>query len=211
MLEGITTVFFDLGATLVDESRVWQARCREQAAMAQAKKKHIKSIALQLEMVKASANLLPPWRTALARYGLSEEAPYRAEHERLYPDAGRVLSALGGRYTLGVIANQKEGLSARLEEFGIAKYFSFIISSWDAKCAKPDPQIFSLALEKAGCRAENAVMIGDRLDNDIFPAKSLGMKTIWIRQELGGIQTPKDDRYVPDARIDSLSEILNIL
>ena len=54
-------------------------------------------------------------------------------------------------------------------------------------------------------------MIGDRLDNDIFPAKSLGMKTIWIRQELGGIQTPKDDRYVPDARVDSLSEIMNIL
>ena len=75
MLEGITTVFFDLGATLVDESRVWQARCREQAAMAQAKKKHIKSIALQLEMVKASANLLPPWRTALARDGAPPQAP----------------------------------------------------------------------------------------------------------------------------------------
>ena len=34
----------------------------------------------------------------------------------------------------------------------------------------------------AGCQAENAVMIGDRLDNDIAPAKKLGMKTVWIRQ-----------------------------
>ena len=31
-------------------------------------------------------------------------------------------------------------------------------------------------------------MIGDRIDNDIAPAKSLGMNTVWIRQGYGGLQ-----------------------
>lgn len=37
----------------------------------------------------------------------------------------------------------------------------------------------------AKCKPENAVMIGDRIDNDIVPAKQLGMKTIWIKQGFG--------------------------
>ena len=45
----------------------------------------------------------------------------------------------------------------------------------------PDRRIFEIALERSGCKPENAVMIGDRIDNDIVPAKQLGMKTIWIK------------------------------
>ena len=37
----IKTVFFDLGCTLINEDRVWQARCREQAAMPEAKKRRV--------------------------------------------------------------------------------------------------------------------------------------------------------------------------
>ena len=211
MFGNIRAVFFDLGYTLVNEDRVWQVRCREQAAMPEAKRRHIKSIALSLEMIRASVAYLPPYPTALARFGLTEKAPYRPEYETLYPDAERVLSALSGKYTLGVIANQIEGLEARLADFGIADHFSVVVSSAEAGFEKPDTRIFSLALEKAGCSPENAVMIGDRLDNDIFPAKQLGMKTIWIRQGLGGIQTPKDERWVPDARVEDLSGIPEIL
>ena len=42
MFGDVKTVFFDMGYTLVDEDRVWQARCREQAAMEDAKKRRIK-------------------------------------------------------------------------------------------------------------------------------------------------------------------------
>jgi FMN phosphatase YigB (HAD superfamily) len=43
-------------------------------------------------------------------------------------------------------------------------------------------------------------MVGDRLDNDIFPAKNIGMKTIWIKQGFGGMQNPKTDEYLPHLR-----------
>lgn len=42
-----------------------------------------------------------------------------------------------------------------------------------------------IALSRANCKAENAVMIGDRIDNDIVPANIMGFKTIWIKQGFG--------------------------
>ena len=54
-------------------------------------------------------------------------------------------------------------------------------------------------------------MIGDRLDNDIIPAKSIGMKTVWIKQGFGGMQIVTEDRFEPDAQVSNLTELLNIL
>ena len=53
-------------------------------------------------------------------------------------------------------------------------------------------------------------MIGDRLDNDIFPAKEIGFKTIWLRQGISCKQEPVTDDYVPDCEVSSFSELLDI-
>ena len=114
------------------------------------------------------------------------------------------------RRDLGVIANQAKGLKARLGDWGVLPYFSVVASSWEAGFAKPDPALFRYALSLAACVPEEAVMIGDRLDNDIFPAKALGMKTVWLRQGFGALQTPKGPEYTPDHTIDSLTELPGI-
>lgn len=57
-----------------------------------------------------------------------------------------------------------------------------MIASAEEGVSKPDPRIFEIALGRADCKAEHAVMIGDRIDNDVVPAKKMGMKTVWIRQ-----------------------------
>ncbi|MFQ8961778.1 HAD-IA family hydrolase [Sellimonas intestinalis] len=41
-------------------------------------------------------------------------------------------------------------------------------------CQKPNPKIFEIALQRAKCEANKAIMIGDRIDNDIMPAKKNG-------------------------------------
>jgi FMN phosphatase YigB (HAD superfamily) len=53
-------------------------------------------------------------------------------------------------------------------------------------------------------------MIGDRLDNDIIPAKRLGMQTIWIRQGFAREQAAIDSFLKPDAVIEGLIELVNI-
>jgi FMN phosphatase YigB (HAD superfamily) len=73
---------------------------------------------------------------------------------------------------------------------------------------KPDPALFRRALDRAGCAPEDAVMIGDRTDNDVAPAKSLGMQTVLIRQGYGGHDTIHHEGEIPDVTVDSLPELL---
>jgi HAD superfamily hydrolase (TIGR01509 family) len=48
--------------------------------------------------------------------------------------------------------------------------------------AKPAPQLFRRALERARVAPADALMIGDSYDNDIRPAAACGMRTLWLLQ-----------------------------
>ncbi len=75
---------------------------------------------------------------------------------------------------------------------------------------KPDIGFFEYALSKAGCEPSEAIMIGDRLDNDVFPAKKLSMITIRIRQGLFSVQEAASEDYLPDYEVESLGEVLGL-
>ena len=85
-----------------------------------------------------------------------------------------------------------------------------MIASAEEGVSKPDPRIFEIALERAGCKVENAVMIGDRIDNDVVPAKKMGMKTVWIRQGGGGLWQLQGPEQQPDFTVDNLGELVKI-
>ena len=112
---------------------------------------------------------------------------------------------------LGIIANQKLGTKERLDSWGLRQYFDVIAASAEIGYAKPDKEIFEKAFELAKCTAAESMMVGDRLDNDIIPAKSLGMKTVWIKNGLAQYQNIELGEGVADYQIHSLSEILQIL
>lgn len=67
------------------------------------------------------------------------------------------------------------------------------------------------ALERSNCKPNNAVMIGDRIDNDIIPAKLLGMHTIWIKQGFRQYWNITQEVEKADCVVYSLMEICNIL
>ena len=69
---------------------------------------------------------------------------------------------------------------------------------WDRRC-------------KTQAEMEEACMIGDRIDNDVIPAKSIGMKTIWVKQGFGALQVALAKENAPDQEVGSLSELLRIL
>lgn len=194
-------LFFDLGATLVDESAVYKSRCEFAArelgiGLAEFMEKVYEQAAVSPTPIrsaaKASGIVLPEWDSSL---------------EKLYAGASDVVSALHGKYRLGIIANQSLGTQERIDNWGIGKYFDVVMASAEAGCAKPDPRIFTAALQKAGCEAGEAVMIGDRLDNDIVPAKKLGMKTVWVRQAYAIYQSIDDESKRPDHIVDSIEEL----
>ena len=203
-------LFFDVGYTLVNEDAVWEARCREQTQTDEAKSLGLSAFDIYHEIEIASIARKPQFRTLIDKYNFKEVAPYRTELEKLYDETPAVIKRLSQKYELGIIANQLDGLKERLQAFDLLQYFKYIISSWDVQLMKPDIRIFEYVLDKANCAPQETCMIGDRLDNDILPAKSLGMKTIWIKQGFGALQKPLSKSEEPDHSINNLSELFEI-
>ena len=54
-------------------------------------------------------------------------------------------------------------------------------------------------------------MIGDRIDNDIVPAKKIGMKTIWVKQGFGKYWNIISEEEKADYYVSNLTELSDIL
>lgn len=204
MFENIKWIFFDVGSTLMDESKVYEHRFKDMADNAGVSYEEIYNTAMDFYHKNERGDI----RTCKL-YDLPRLVWY-FEEEKLYPDAERVLKALKKNHKIGVIANQSLGTADRLKEHGILKYMDIVVASAEEGLKKPDPAIFKLALKRAGVNADEAVMIGDRIDNDIVPAKTVGMRTVWIRQGFGKFWHLEGEEQKPDKTIDSLTELLGI-
>ena len=197
----IKWLFFDLGSTLLDEAERVNERIE-----ATAKILGLDSTAFKAQLEQAAKT--HPYAISMDLPNKTAWAPWPKRLDPLYPDAFWLLNLLHKKYRLGVIANHGGETALKL---GIAHFFSSYIASEEVGCKKPDLKIFEMALASSKCSPENTVMIGDRLDNDIYPAKKSGMKTIWIRQSFGGLTEPKSKDYDPDYEVNSLREIPDIL
>lgn len=205
-MNAIRWVFFDIGSTMVDEEEAYKHRIRD---MTQGTSVTLDQFwEKRIQFAKEGYN---GDQKAIEYFGLNK-TPWHSEDKVPYDDCEKTLQALCDRsYQLGIIANQKPGAKDRLDAWGLGRYFSVIASSAELGVSKPDKEIFLQALAMSDCRPENAVMVGDRLDNDIRPAKELGMKTIRIRKGIAGYANPSCGAEVPDYTVDSLSEIIRIL
>lgn len=198
-------LFFDIGSTLINEEKAYQDRIEQAIAETNITYDTFYQRMLVLFQEGLKGDLI-----ALQEYGF-ERPKWKSELEILYPDAKIVLETLHNRYKIGVIANQLPNLEKRLENFGIRQWIDLITSSADCGFAKPSSKIFQLALQQASCSASSAIMIGDRLDNDITPAKALGMKTIWIKQGFSAYSPIQSSSEEPDFTVNSLSDLLKVL
>lgn len=115
----------------------------------------------------------------------------RAEYERmrqirpygfLLDGMTTALLDLQRDFKLGVVANQHPPVADALAEYGVAELFDTIVISETVGLFKPDPAIFQLALDNLGIAPGEAIFVGDRPDNDVKPAKSLGMRTVRFKR-----------------------------
>jgi HAD superfamily hydrolase (TIGR01549 family) len=211
----IRWIFFDVGDTLLDEGESMRDWCAQVAA-ALTRREHRTTADDVWKARERGYAQFPPDMLGriLENLGLPaservvfDQVRYRHELERPFPGATDVLNRLAAKYSLGVIANQAAGTQDRLCGHGWRGTFQVCISSAEEKLKKPDPAIFWLALERAGCRPDQAVMVGDRLDNDIAPARSIGMATVRTRQGLAAVQGPADSSQEPDIAFATVNDI----
>ncbi len=199
-------LFFDMGSTLMDETAACEKRIRDSIAGTDVTFEDFTAKMAELRAMGLREDL-----AAFDYFGVDKKAPWPREEEYPYPDAAPVLRALKERgYRMGIIANQSPGSAARLAKFGLLDFFEVVCASAEEGVAKPDPEIFLRALNRAGCSPADAVMIGDRADNDVAPAKALGMGTVLIRQGYGGYHIAHHEGEEPDRTVETLTDLLEI-
>lgn len=204
-MNSIRWVFLDIGSTLVDESLAVKKRVERTVAGTD-----VPFETFWDRMVELCRTDPKGYQLAAESFGL-EVVPWNSADERPYPEAAECLRRLHTQYRVGVVANQVPGCAERLRARGLLPYIDLVVASAEEGVSKPDPGIFEIALRRAGCAAHDAVMVGDRIDNDIRPAKALGMQTVWLRQGLGALAQPKTPEEQPDHIVFSLGELADLL
>jgi len=154
-----------------------------------------------------------------------------AELSPLMPNIVPVIKSLASNYQLGIIANQPRQVIEILKNHNLLAYFRVHGISQIVGMSKPDPLFFQWALSQAKCAPQQAIMIGDRIDNDVSPAKSIGMKTLWLTLPLSKKEyqpktkferhyfqslarasashlSPQDESEIPDGMAEDFESIL---
>jgi HAD superfamily hydrolase (TIGR01549 family) len=127
---------------------------------------------------------------------------------QLRPEIDALLRRLRDRgLVLGIVANQPERARAKLDRAGIGDLFDHLGLSGVTGLRKPDPRAFLMAAEALAVAPAECIMVGDRIDNDIVPAKALGMAAIQIRGGRHRRQRPRSATEEPDAVVTDVPEL----
>ena len=97
-----------------------------------------------------------------------------------------------------------------LQEFGLDKYFPTIVESSVVGLRKPDPALFALGVEALHLPPENILVVGDSYRKDIYPARTLGCKAVWLKN-ICWAPEPVMPEATPTAIIKSLEELPALL
>jgi len=236
--DGVKWVFFDLGSTLTDESvferfmfrEIYRFLLRSGVQASRRRFNHVVRDAINSEKYRKPKNvshgtayqmlLSNVIKTLPGGENLVEDAiehylnfirPVYPKKQRLRKEARAVLKALAKKYSLGLVCNQPNETRDLLRKFGIEHLFKVIVLSEEVGVNKPDKKIFLLALSLAQCTPDQAVIIGDRLDNDVAPAKKLGMKTVHVKLGLAAGQKPLCNLEKADCSLFNLKSLLEVL
>lgn len=194
----VRAVVFDVGETLVDESRAWTALAERAGVTPFALMGLLGALIARDEDHRGVWDLLGVERPA--------EAPL-IERTDLYPDALACLRAVREAGLLvGIAGNQPAGVEAQLRDAAFDADFIASSAAWGV--AKPSAEFFSRTVATAQLDAGQILYVGDRLDNDVLPAREAGMRTALVRRgPWGYLHAQRPEAALADLRIDSLAEL----
>lgn len=200
----ISWIVFDVGGVLVDEARlirgwadvlelteeVFTQKLREGIAAEKGIGGTIRELAPHVDIKAHRARL----------NGL--EIPGDGD---LYPDVRKGLASLRqAGFRVGIAGNQPPGVAEALTALKLEA--DFIATSHQWGVSKPDPVFFAEVLKATGAAPAEIAYVGDRLDNDVEPARAAGMHPVFIPRGIWGEVHDERERGVC-TRITSLMEL----
>ena len=201
----IRAVVFDIGETLVDETRFWSSVARYAGVPEFTlhgvlgglieRREHHRSIFAVMQIESVEPRVIG----------------YAIEARDLYADVTPVLKQLSHQgYLLGVAGNQPEGAVEEVRALGLPLDLVASAATWGV--AKPDPRFFARMAADLGLEPAQIAYVGDRLDNDILPALAVGMEAIFLRRgPWGYLQAGWPEAAAVRHRIDLLTDLPPLL
>lgn len=175
-------VVLDVDGTLVDtnylHTEAW-ARAMEEAG------RRVPRVEVHRQIGKGADKLIPEF--------VGDEAADKVDrrHSEIYgemqhhgyplPGAGELVRALEDRgYGVWLVTSAKPGeLDRHLDALGVSDRISGVVSSSDAEESKPAPDVFELALQRAGVEAGETIAAGDSIW-DIQAAARAGVESVAV-------------------------------
>ena len=112
---------------------------------------------------------------------------------------------------LGLAANQPARAVGALDRLGVGQFLGHREVSGTNALRKPDVRVFLQACAALEVKPEDTMLIGDRIDIDIAPAKSLGMTTVRFLWGRHMSQTPRSWSEVPDVEVSDTQGLRHAL
>jgi FMN phosphatase YigB (HAD superfamily) len=210
----VSAVVFDVGETLLDDSREWGAWADWVGVP-----RHTFSTVLGA-VTAAGRDNAETFQYFRPGFDLARERQLREDAGRgeriddtdLYPDVRPSLEALrAGGLWVGVAGNQTPRAAQLLRALDLP--VDYIGTSGEWGVAKPNQGFFERVVEIAPGRADQIVYVGDHRDNDVLPAKAAGLRVALIRRGPWGYLWAGDPVVQENADwvIDSLAELPDLL
>ncbi|MBM0233628.1 HAD family hydrolase [Micromonospora sp. STR1_7] len=209
----IRAIFFDVGGTILDESREFAAWADWLGVP-----RHTFS-AVFGAVIARGLDYRETFRAFRPDFDLTAELERRAVagkpelfgEEDLYPDARACLTSLKEQgLFVGLAGNQPARAEAILRALDLSVDVIGTSDGWGV--AKPSRGFFEQVIREGGGDASSILYVGDRPDNDAGPAMEAGMKTCLIRRGPWGhiLDIPAvSERCL--FRIDSLDELPSLV
>jgi FMN phosphatase YigB (HAD superfamily) len=205
----IRAVCFDVGETLIDETRHWLDWA---AFLGVPPLTLFTAIGVTMERGESLRRVFEIFRPDLdIRTVRKDRAAQGWEYDfiadDLYPDAIPCLTTLRGQgFKVLIAGNQPKESEAALARLGVPA--DVIASSAGWGVAKPDPAFFAKVVEAAGEPAEAIAYVGDRLDNDVLPSRAAGMTAVFLRRgPWGWMHAERPEIAQAHIRLETLGDL----
>jgi FMN phosphatase YigB (HAD superfamily) len=214
-----TTVFLDAGGVILDESEFDRIRTETAVDVLRAVIPEYGLHHLYADLEEAIRLFCPRilsfvlWKNLqpdLDLYGKCYEEfrrlwAGRRPPIRLMEGFGAEVKKIAGDFEVGIAGQYGAELLDLLESHSLLRHFTYRYTQDDFDITKPDPRYLERIAARCGVEPSRCVMVGDRVDNDVIPARQLGMKAVLVRVGLHRNQHPRVPPEFPDAEVDGIA------
>ena|SRR5277367_526589 len=209
----IRAVCFDVGETLIDETRHWSEWAEFLGVPTLTL---FTALGVTMERGQSLRRVFEIFRPDLEfskarQMRAAQGYRYDFRVSDLYPDAVPCLATLKSRGLKVLIAgNQPIEAEAALARLELPADLIATSAGWGV--SKPDAAFFDRVIDAAGEPAESIAYVGDRMDNDVLPARAAGMVAVLLRRgPWGWMHAERPDAAEADLLLDNLTVLPDAL